>query len=169
MKIEPEKSWCHIESPIGTLTVAGTENQLHRLEFPNNRRKVEIHPSWKRNSAPFSALRDQLEAYFAGELERFDLQLHPSGTNFQKSVWKALQDIPFGATTSYGALAAEIGRPKASRAVGAANGANPIPIIIPCHRVIGADRSLTGFGGGVDIKAFLLKLEGFSDAEPLLL
>lgn len=169
MIIETNLSWCKIESPIGTLIVAGNQQHLHHIGFPNDRRKTEIHPSWTNDPAPFAALREQLKAYFAGELVNFDLSIRPSGTDFQKSVWKALLDIPFGETTSYGALAATIGRPKASRAVGAANGANPIPIVIPCHRVIGADRSMTGFGGGIETKSFLLELEGFSDAEPLLL
>lgn len=169
MKIEEDLAWCHIESPVGELVVAGNENHLHHIGFPNGSRTTEIHPGWTHDPTPFAALREQLKAYFAGELIKFDLQLRPSGTDFQKAVWQALMDIPYGETTSYGALAFTIGRPKASRAVGAANGANPIPIIIPCHRVIGADRSLTGFGGGVETKAFLLQLEGFADAEPLLL
>lgn len=168
MTIEEPLAWCHIQSPIGKLVVAGCENHLHHIGFPNGSRKTEIHPDWRHDPTPFAALREQLRAYFAGELIKFDLQLRPSGTQFQQAVWQALMDIPYGETTSYGALASTIGRPKASRAVGAANGANPIPIVIPCHRVIGADRSLTGFGGGVETKAFLLELEGFSDAEPLL-
>ena len=98
-------------------------------------------------------------AYFAGELTRFDLRLHLAGTAFQNAVWAALCDIPFGETVSYGALASRIGKPMASRAVGAANGANPLPIVVPCHRVIGADKSLTGFGGGIETKRFLLAHE----------
>lgn len=169
MTIEENLAWCHVESPIGTLIVAGCTSHIHHIGFPNGSRKTEIHPHWRHDPTPFADLRAQLRAYFAGELTKFELQLRPSGTEFQQAVWQALMDIPYGETTSYGAMASKIGRPKASRAVGAANGANPIPIVIPCHRVIGADRSLTGFGGGVETKAFLLQLEGFSDKQPLLL
>ena len=104
-------------------------------------------------------MRQQLEAYFAGELQRFDLALAPDGTDFQQAVWQALTTIPYGATCSYGEIARQIGKPKASRAVGAANGQNPIPIIIPCHRVIGSTGKLTGFGGGLAAKEILLELE----------
>lgn len=116
-------------------------------------------PEWRRDDGLFKDAFAQLRAYFSGELTTFDLQLHFVGTAFQKTVWRALIDIPYGETMSYGALAAAIGRPTASRAVGAANGANPLPIIAPCHRVIGADRSLTGFGGGLEAKQFLLDHE----------
>lgn len=102
----------------------------------------------------------QLDAYFAGQLKSFDIPLKPAGTPFQLRVWLALRDIPFGETRSYGQLASAIGDPSAMRAVGAANGRNPIAIVVPCHRVIGADGSLTGFGGGVERKKFLLRLEG---------
>jgi len=105
-------------------------------------------------------VRTQIEEYFAGQRRVFDLPLGPDGTPFQRAVWDGLLTIPFGQTLSYGQLAERVGRPGASRAVGAANGANPIPIIIPCHRVIGSDRTLTGFGGGVPVKAALLTLEG---------
>ncbi len=109
----------------------------------------------------------QLEAYFAGELTDFSLALAPRGTPFQLSVWQALREIPYGATRSYGELARAIGRPKASRAVGAANGSNPLPIVVPCHRVIGSSGKLTGFGGGLEAKAILLSLEqGEVRAEP---
>jgi len=114
---------------------------------------------WRRDDALFKDAFAQLDAYFACELTEFDLPLHFVGTTFQKTIWQALIDIPFGETVSYGALADAIGQPKSSRAVGAANGANPISIVAPCHRVIGADGSLTGFGGGLDIKRFLLDHE----------
>lgn len=114
---------------------------------------------WRRDDGLFEEAFAQLTAYFTGELTRFDLPLTFTGTVFQKAVWEALIDIPYGETVSYGALAATIGQPSASRAVGAANGANPLPIIAPCHRVIGADRSLTGFGGGLATKSFLLDHE----------
>jgi methylated-DNA-[protein]-cysteine S-methyltransferase len=114
---------------------------------------------WTKDGSPFVEACVQLDAYFAGELKNFDLQLMPKGTAFQESVWHALIEIPYGETWSYGQLAANIGKPKASRAVGAANGVNPIPVIIPCHRVIGASGKLTGFGGGIETKQFLLGLE----------
>jgi methylated-DNA-[protein]-cysteine S-methyltransferase len=107
----------------------------------------------------------QLDEYFAGKRQEFDLPLAPAGTDFQCQVWQGLQEIPFGETWSYGELARHVGRPKASRAVGAANGLNPIPVIIPCHRVIGSNGKLTGFGGGLETKSFLLKLES-SQAAP---
>ena len=110
----------------------------------------------------------QLRAYFAGELTRFDLPLHLGGTAFQNTVWTALVDIPVGETVSYGELACRIGRPTASRAVGAANGANPLPIVLPCHRVVGADGSLTGFGGGIETKRTLLAHERRLAGEPQL-
>lgn len=111
----------------------------------------------------------QLEAYFEGKLVDFDIPMELVGTDFQKDVWTALCDIPYGETISYGELARRIDRPKASRAVGAANGANHLPIIIPCHRVIGANKSLTGFGGGVETKQFLLELEQGEDPQMSLL
>lgn len=116
------------------------------------------------DEARTAPLRAQLEEYFAGDRREFDLELAPQGTEFQLRVWSELRRIPYGATTSYGALSTAIGRPKASRAVGAANGANPIPIVVPCHRVIGSNGSLTGFGGGLETKKLLLELEGASFA-----
>jgi len=119
---------------------------------------------WKRRSAicwekPLAEAREQLSAYFAGERKSFDLKLNPGGTEFQMQVLDELQKIPYGTTTSYGDIANRIGRPKATRAVGAANGRNPIPIIIPCHRVIGSSGAMTGFGGGIPTKEALLRLE----------
>ena len=114
---------------------------------------------WAQDGSPFVEACVQLDAYFAGELKEFDLALLPKGTPFQESVWRALTEIPYGETCSYGQLATNMGKPKASRAVGAANGVNPIPVIIPCHRVIGASGKLTGFGGGIETKQFLLELE----------
>jgi methylated-DNA-[protein]-cysteine S-methyltransferase len=115
---------------------------------------------WTHDPKPLAAATAQLQAYAAGELTEFDLPLEPEGTSFQKDVWSALTRIPYGTTTTYGRVAAEVGRPSGSRAVGAAVGRNPIGVIIPCHRVIGADGSLTGFGGGLDNKVALLRLEG---------
>lgn len=150
-----------INSPIGQLLLAGDGTSLTLLAMHEQKyyggRPLD---GWQRDDAPFRAVREQLEAYFAGELHIFDVPLAPSGTDFQRKVWQALRDIPFGHTQSYGALAQRIGAPKASRAVGMANGHNPISIIIPCHRVIGANGSLTGYGGGLDRKRWLLAHEG---------
>ena len=115
-----------------------------------------MDPEWREDKVPLREVIQQLRAYFAKELETFELTLAPEGTDFQQSVWNELCGIPYGETISYGELAKRVGNPKASRAVGAANGQNPIPIIIPCHRVIGSDGKLTGFGGGLPIKEKLL-------------
>lgn len=145
---------CRIESPIGPLVLAGDGEVLTHIRFHG-----ESDASWHEAPEPFVDAIAQLRAYFAGELTAFDLAVRPQGTPFQQSVWRALLDIPYGETTSYGAIAKLIGKPDAVRAVGAANGANPIPIVIPCHRVIGASGKLTGFGGGLDVKEKLLRLE----------
>ncbi len=152
-------------SPVGDLLIAGDDEYLRFISFPSGSRAMSPEPEWRRDEGLFAPVLAQLAAYFAGELTVFDLPLRPAGTGFQQSVWAALLEIPFGETRSYGQIAARIGRPKASRAVGAANGANPIPIVIPCHRVIGADKSLTGFGGGVETKDFLLRHEGAGNAQ----
>ncbi len=165
----PQLAYCHFSSPVGDLLFAGDGERIHVVGFSDGSQARAADDHWRRDDSLFRQIREQMAAYFAGELKRFDLLLHLGGTDFQNAVWTALLDIPFGQTTSYGALAAKIGRPKASRAVGAANGANPIPIIVPCHRVIGADNSLTGFGGGVETKAFLLRHEGVMDTQPLLI
>ncbi|MCU7920654.1 MAG: methylated-DNA--[protein]-cysteine S-methyltransferase [Candidatus Thiodiazotropha sp. (ex Dulcina madagascariensis)] len=146
-------------TPIGKLLLAGNEEHLKLLGFPNGSRARRHEPRWQKSLAPFRAAIQQLDEYFAGDREQFDLSLAPQGTDFQRQVWQALCDIPYGETWSYGQLAKYIGRPKASRAVGAANGLNPIPVIIPCHRVVGCNGKLTGFGGGIETKAFLLNLE----------
>jgi methylated-DNA-[protein]-cysteine S-methyltransferase len=150
---------CEISTPVGRLRLAGDERGLRGISFENRFHPAE--PAGDRPSAqkPFREAIAQLEAYFAGELRRFDLPLAPEGTPFQREVWSALTTIPYGETLSYGELARRLGKPAATRAVGAANGQNPIPIVIPCHRVIGADGSLTGFGGGLAIKRRLLDLE----------
>ena len=147
------------DSPVGRLLIAGDADHVQRISFPREHRAKPPPGGWRREDSLFAEAFRQLDAYFAGALTRFDLPVRFAGTAFQKRVWTALCDIAFGETTSYGALAARIGRPSASRAVGAANGANPLPIVVPCHRVIGADGSLTGFGGGVEIKRFLLAHE----------
>ncbi|HMB48941.1 MAG TPA: methylated-DNA--[protein]-cysteine S-methyltransferase [Afifellaceae bacterium] len=151
--------YSYVESPVGALLVAGDGDRIHLISFPQGSRALPPQEGWRRDDTLFSAAFEQLDAYFAGQLRQFDLPLHFSGTPFQNAVWTALCDIPFGQTLSYGGLAEWIGRPTASRAVGAANGANPLPIVVPCHRVIGSDRSLTGFGGGIETKRFLLELE----------
>lgn len=166
-------SYSTFESPVGELLLAGDEASLHYLSFPSGHKAFGPSPKWQRNDAPFAGVKAQLAAYFDGELQAFDLPLTLHGTDFQKSVWEYLATIPFGETRSYGQLALELGTPKASRAVGAANGANPLPVILPCHRVIGSTGKLTGFGGGLPTKTFLLELEGVlkpeEDLQPLLL
>lgn len=148
-----------IDSPIGALLLVGTEQALYQVHFHGGRDCMIPKPDWERSEKPFREAVSQLRAYFERKLQSFDLPLCPEGTQFQCTVWRALREIPYGETWSYGQLACHIGRPQAMRAVGAANGRNPIPVIIPCHRVIGADGSLTGFGGGLPIKKRLLDLE----------
>ena len=152
-------SYSHIDSPAGRLLVAGDYKALHYLSFPGGHKAFGPKAGWHRSDNPFAEVRRQLAAYFAGERQQFDLPLHLSGTAFQNSVWRYLAHIPFGETRTYGQLAAALGSPRASRAVGAANGANPIPIILPCHRVIGSNGALTGFGGGLATKDLLLRHE----------
>jgi len=151
--------YCYFETPIGELLLAGEADALSMIGFPKGSMRRDPEADWIYNEEPLAVVRKQLHEYFSGERKVFDLQLALNGTEFQISVLKALQEIPYGETTSYGAIAKEIGRPKAVRAVGAANGRNPIPIIVPCHRVIGSSGDLTGFGGGLDTKAELLRLE----------
>ena len=147
------------DSPIGPLLLAGRNGTLTTIRFPLDGEREAPEPGWKLADAPFGDVREQLDGYFAGRRQRFELPLAPTGTAFQCSVLEALQTIPYGETRSYKEVAAAIGKPRAVRAVGAANGRNPIPIIIPCHRVIGSDGSLTGFGGGLEVKRALLALE----------
>jgi methylated-DNA-[protein]-cysteine S-methyltransferase len=150
-----------LASPIGDLLLVGDEEALHGVYFQDGKRGPhKPDTTWEPSEKPFREVKRQLKAYFAGKLTDFDLPLSPQGTEFQLKVWKTLRTIPYGKTWSYGELARRIKRPAASRAVGAANGQNPIPVIVPCHRVIGADGSLTGFGGGLPIKQKLLALEG---------
>jgi len=151
--------YCYLNSPIGDLLLAGDDDGLSLIGFPQGKMRHDPEQDWIFNEKPFEAVRQQLEEYFAGERTAFDLPLHLSGTDFQVQVLQELQRIPYGETTSYGDIAKRIGRPKAMRAVGAANGRNPIPIIVPCHRVIGSSGDLTGFGGGLATKEALLRLE----------
>ncbi|MGA8151519.1 MAG: methylated-DNA--[protein]-cysteine S-methyltransferase [Terriglobales bacterium] len=152
-------NYAQIESPVGPLLLAADDAGLRQILFVKGRTPARPDPSWIENSAPFKATVSQLRSYFAGELEEFDLPLAPEGTAFQLKVWKRLCDIPYGETISYGELARRLENPNASRAVGLANGSNPIPIVIPCHRVIGSNGKLTGYGGGLPIKEKLLALE----------
>lgn len=151
--------YCYFDTPIGELLLAGEIDALSMIGFPQGAMRRDPEADWIYNEEPFVTVREQLNEYFSGERKDFDLPLALQGTEFQVSVLEALQNIPYGETTSYGAIAKQIGRPKAVRAVGAANGRNPIPIIVPCHRVIGSSGDLTGFGGGLDTKAELLRLE----------
>ena len=147
-----------LDSPIGPLILTGHDGRLTGLHM-GPASELGLGTATAAPAAPLRAARDQLERYFAGELTDFDLPLEPAGTDFQLRVWQELQRIPYGESVSYGELAARIGRPGAARAVGLANGRNPIAVIVPCHRVIGADGSLTGFGGGIERKRALLELE----------
>jgi methylated-DNA-[protein]-cysteine S-methyltransferase len=151
--------YCYLDTPIGELLLAGDDDALCLVSFPQGSMRRDPDPDWIYNEKPFAAARQQLTEYFAGERREFDLPLRLDGTEFQLSVLDALRQIPYGETTSYADIAERIGRPKAVRAVGAANGRNPIPIIVPCHRVIGSHGDLTGFGGGLDTKEALLRLE----------
>jgi methylated-DNA-[protein]-cysteine S-methyltransferase len=149
-----------VPSPIDDLLLTGDGHSLTRLWMqPRDRGEWWIEPEWRRDDAAFARPTAQLDAYFSGELHEFDVPLAPAGTPFQRDVWDLLLQIPFGQTATYGRLARELGKPDASRAVGLANGRNPISIIIPCHRVIGSTGELTGYGGGLPRKAWLLAHE----------
>ncbi len=148
-----------VASPVGRLMLAGSGDALRVLAFSSGSKARGPAEDWVEDEVPFREAARQLRAYFEGELREFDLPLAPGGTAFQRRVWSELRRIPHGETISYGELARRIGQPNASRAVGLANGANPIAIVIPCHRVIGSTGKLTGFGGGLDVKARLLALE----------
>lgn len=151
--------YCHFDTPIGELLLAGDHNALALVGFPQGSMRRDPHPDWVLNPAPFAEAMRQLNEYFAGQRRSFNLPLKLNGTDFQVRVLEELTTIPYGETRSYAAIAESIGRPRACRAVGAANGRNPIPIIVPCHRVIGKSGDLTGFGGGLDTKKALLRLE----------
>lgn len=149
----------YCDSPLGPLLLAGDESGLEFIGFPEGKGHIVPKTDWIRDAPPFRTAKKQLAEYFAGSRTEFNLPLRPHGTAFQLDVLRALQSIPYGETRSYVEIARQVGRPKASRAVGAANGRNPLPIVIPCHRVIGADGNLSGFGGGIRAKQFLLNLE----------
>jgi len=152
--------YTHMPSPIGRLLLCGDELRLRGLYTAPASEHPGLARGWRRADAPFVRMREQLEAYFAGERVEFDLPLNlDEATPFQRTVWQRLLEIPYAETISYGELAAQLGKPTAARAVGAANGRNPIAIIVPCHRVIGSAGSLTGYAGGLERKRFLLRHE----------
>jgi len=152
--------WHEIDSPVGRLLLAGHRVALTRLYFQAGPHPFVPPRDWRADPAPFERAVAQLAEYFTGTRRAFRLHLEPEGTPFQLSVWRALREIRYGETLAYGELARRLGHANGARAVGLANGSNPLPIIVPCHRVIGADGSLTGFGGGLYIKRALLALEG---------
>ncbi len=160
--------YCYHDSPIGELLLAGDVEALEIVGFPRGAMRRDPAHAWIYNEKPFIGVKAQLDEYFAGERTEFDLPLRLRGTEFQLAVLEELKKIPYGETASYRDVAERIGRPRAMRAVGAANGRNPIPIIVPCHRVIGAGGDLTGFGGGLDTKEALLRLEAEHRTESLL-
>jgi methylated-DNA-[protein]-cysteine S-methyltransferase len=147
------------DSPIGELLAVGDGQALHGLYMQEGRTAISVRRDWELADQAFAEVRAQLAEYFAGERSVFDLPLEMTGSPFQRRVWRALQEIPYGKTTSYGEIARRIGPQADPRAVGQANGSNPIAVIVPCHRVIGADGSLTGYGGGLERKRLLLELE----------
>jgi methylated-DNA-[protein]-cysteine S-methyltransferase len=148
-----------MDSPVGTLTLTAVDGRVTGLHMDGQRHAPSSSDDWERDDDGLAAVVEQLEAYFAGSRETFDVALDLQGTDFQRRVWTGLLEIPYGETMSYGELARRVGRPGASRAVGLANGRNPVAIIVPCHRVIGADGTLTGYGGGLDRKVWLLDHE----------
>ena len=148
-----------LDSPVGPLCIAGDSHSVLLIGFSQGRRAVTPCANWRRDHALYPEARHQIAEYFAGTRTRLELAFRLIGTPFQKSVWQALLEIPYGKTTTYRNLAEVLGRPKAARAVGGANGANPLPIVVPCHRAVGSSGALTGFGGGLEAKRFLLDLE----------
>ncbi len=166
----PARSHVTVASAVGPLTIVAEDGKITGLYMDAQRHApgpetfgLTADPA----DEPFAAAAAQLRAYFSGELTQFDLPLSPAGTQFQRRVWAGLLAIPYGETVTYGELARRLGSPAASRAVGLANGKNPIAIVVPCHRVVGSDGSLTGYGGGLDRKRFLLALEGAASQEAL--
>lgn len=155
-----------LDTPIGRLLLVADEDGLRQIDFPGPDQEARIEAGWRRDRRFLERAIAQLDAYFAGDLTAFDLALAASGTPFRRKVWDELVRIPYGETISYGELARRIRQPSASRAVGLANGANPLPIVVPCHRVIGSNGQLTGFGGGLPIKRWLLDHERRHAAQP---
>jgi methylated-DNA-[protein]-cysteine S-methyltransferase len=158
--VSDQRFYTSIDSPIGELLLLGDGHALRGLYMQDGRKPVQIASQWERSDTPFVDVREQLREYFAGERTAFDdLPIVLDGAQFERRVWRALQDIPYGETASYGEIARHVGQPGAARAVGLANGRNPIAVIVPCHRVIGANGSLVGYGGGLERKRLLLELE----------
>jgi|TARA_Y100000310_G_scaffold345344_1_gene463966 methylated-DNA-[protein]-cysteine S-methyltransferase len=151
--------YTYCDTPVGSVLLAGDDEGLKLIGFEHEKGRQNPAADWIEEDAGFGQVIQQLTSYFRGELRDFTVKLAPHGTSFQLKVLHALTEIPYGETRSYGELAREIGHPKAARAVGAANGRNPLPIIIPCHRVIGSGGDLVGFGGGLSVKRYLLDLE----------
>lgn len=151
--------YCYLSTPIGELLLAAEAGALAHIGLPSAGAPAAPEAGWRIDREALAGVRQQLHEYFSGQRRAFDLPLRLTGTAFQRQVLAALREIPYGQTASYGDIARRIGRPRAVRAVGAANRRNPLPIVIPCHRVIGADGSLTGFAGGLPLKAALLALE----------
>jgi methylated-DNA-[protein]-cysteine S-methyltransferase len=151
--------WEEADSPLGPFLLAGDGRVVVRVSLPGCWAKEDVPGAWKYAPGALTAARTQLDEYFDGTRQRFDLDFVPSGTAFQRSVWRSLQDIPYGTTASYTDVATAVGNPRATRAVGLANNRNPVALMIPCHRVIGADGSLTGYGGGLAMKSWLLEHE----------
>ena len=156
-----------IDSPIGELLLVGDERFLRGLYMQAGPRPKRIPAEWRRAEEPFAAAREQLAEYFAGERTGFELPLELDGPEFERTVWDALTSIPYGEIASYGEIAKRIGCPDSARAVGSANARNPISVIVPCHRVIGADGKLSGYGGGLERKQFLLELEAGATRLPI--
>jgi methylated-DNA-[protein]-cysteine S-methyltransferase len=153
-------TFTRMASPIGTLLLVGRDGGLAGLYVDEHEKAPGVDPAWVEDARPFVEVQRQLEEYFAGDRRTFDLELRPVGTPFQRSVWRALEEIPWGETCSYGDIARRVGRPTAFRAVGLANGRNPLSIVIPCHRVIGSGGAMTGYGWGLERKTWLLRHEG---------
>jgi methylated-DNA-[protein]-cysteine S-methyltransferase len=158
-KLRPGDHWRVVSTPVGEMLLAGDAEALHHLLLPGSFEKGELDPAAEGATAPIEETARQLDEYFSHRRTSFELPLDPAGTEFQRRVWFALADIAYGETESYGSLAARVGNPKACRAVGMTNGRNPLPIVLPCHRVIGSNGSLTGYGGGLDLKRRLLDHE----------
>ncbi|HEV3130958.1 MAG TPA: methylated-DNA--[protein]-cysteine S-methyltransferase [Acidimicrobiales bacterium] len=155
----PAIVYCHSDTPLGVVLLTSSDGALSGLYFTDRRHSPRLDPSWTHDSAPFAEVRRQLDEYFEGRRTSFDQPLALRGSRFDRAVWTSLQSIPHGMTVSYGQIARRIGQPQAARAVGAANGRNPVSVIVPCHRVIGSDGKLGGYGWGVERKAWLLEHE----------
>ncbi len=163
--LRPAAKTTTVDSPVGQLTLVAHDGHLTGLHMQDQRHAPTDTSSWERDDAAFADAVAQLEAYFAGRLTRFDLPIRLHGSDFQRHVWAALREIPYGRTLSYAQIAARVGAAQAYRAVGLANGRNPVGIIVPCHRVIGANGALTGYGGGLERKRWLLEHESRSSPQ----